>query len=332
METYNYDPNDLGFLYNNNELSHWVGGSFEIFNPTGPFNQFRRSLYINHIMLQNPNEFSTLSMNINTFMEFRDFTYAGFFLELSPFQSYDYFEAREPGWVWNLPQYAYVHSWVSTDYRNPLAVDFRIGLPIFAEMDAGPEYFSDYKMVGVDLGFSPRWRVNNHLNFIYEIGYENRPKDLGWVNKLGEDTIVPGQRNLTTIENSIRSSYFINNVSFFDLTFRHYWSKADYANYMRLDESGYMTYILDYSENHNVNFNVWNVDFSYTWWFASGSQMTILWHQQIGSFNDYVDLNYMDNLDQLWNEPQRNTFSVRFLYYLDYNQLRRKDAQGRERN
>jgi hypothetical protein len=332
MDTYNYNPNDLGFLYNNNEINHWAGGSYQIFNPVGPFNRFEQSLYLRHSMLQRPNEYMRTGFSSNTFMVFRDFTYAGINLSSSPFQSYDYFEAREPGKVFNIPPWHYLGGWVSTDYRKPFAFDARLYFSLFSEMNPGEEYFQNYDQTGIEANISPRWRVNDNLSFVYSLNYTHLPKDLGWVNKVEPDTIVFGQRNLNTFVNTIRANYVFNPTTFINLDFRHYWSKADYDAYMRLDESGYLTYLPDYGIDHDINYNIWNLDLNLTWWFAPGSQMIILWRQQIGTVDDNVDYDFIRNLDELFDQPQRNTFSIRFLYYLDYNQLRGKHAQSREHN
>jgi hypothetical protein len=79
----------------------------------------------------------------------------------------------------------------------------------------------------------------------------------------------------------------------------------------------------DYSENYDVNFNAWNIDLTFTWWFAPGSQMTFLYRQAITAANSDPDLDFGENLNSLFSRPQQNNLSLRVIYWLDYNSLRK---------
>jgi hypothetical protein len=54
-----------------------------------------------------------------------------------------------------------------------------------------------------------------------------------------------------------------------NLTARYYWSYSDNQAFFTLQDDGALsqnsTYLL------NRNFNSWNLDLSYSWWFAPGS-------------------------------------------------------------
>ena len=73
----------------------------------------------------------------------------------------------------------------------------------------------------------------------------------------------------------------------------------------------------------DINFNTWNLDLSYTWQFAPGSQLTALYRNQIFNQNSNSEASYLETLEELFKEKQRNTFSLRMVYFIDYNDLKK---------
>ena len=142
------------------------------------------------------------------------------------------------------------------------------------------------------------------------------------MNELEDGAIIFGNRDLKNVTNSISSKLSFNTKSSMALSFRHYWSPVDYdTNYYVLNDLGRLD-DHSYSENHDINYNIWNLDLSYSWEFAPGSQLVALYRNSIFNSDEYADLNFKENLDNLFNEPVTNNFSLKFIYYLDYNKLK----------
>ena len=74
--------------------------------------------------------------------------------------------------------------------------------------------------------------------------------------------------------------------------------------------------------NPDANFNTWNLDFSYTWQFAPGSQLTALYRNQIFNLSDNSQDSYFDSLNSLFDQEKRNTFSLRLVYFIDYSDVK----------
>ncbi|WAC02546.1 DUF5916 domain-containing protein [Lacinutrix neustonica] len=74
--------------------------------------------------------------------------------------------------------------------------------------------------------------------------------------------------------------------------------------------------------HRDINFNTWNLDLSYTWQFAPGSQLTALYRNQIFNFSNNSEAGFFDSMDDLFKQEQRNTFSLRMVYFIDYNDLK----------
>jgi len=62
----------------------------------------------------------------------------------------------------------------------------------------------------------------------------------------------------------------------------------------------------------------------YTWQFAPGSFINIVWKDEGSMFNQTIDYGYFKNFDRTLNEPQNNNLSIKIIYYLDYLNLRGK--------
>ncbi|MGH1383399.1 DUF5916 domain-containing protein, partial [Kordia sp.] len=71
-----------------------------------------------------------------------------------------------------------------------------------------------------------------------------------------------------------------------------------------------------------INFSTWNLDLSYTWQFAPGSFLTALYRNQIFNQTEASEATYFDSLNRLFDEPIDHTVSLRFVYFIDYNNVK----------
>ena len=105
------------------------------------------------------------------------------------------------------------------------------------------------------------------------------------------------------------------------LSFRHYWGAVNYNSYANLLTNGKLYKNSDYMGS-DVNFNSWNLDLNYIWQFAPGSQLIAFYRNSIFNEDTNSNLNFFKNLDNLFEQSQRHTFSVRFVYFIDYKKLK----------
>jgi hypothetical protein len=91
-----------------------------------------------------------------------------------------------------------------------------------------------------------------------------------------------------------------------------------------LQDDGYLTPNTSYSQNKNRNFNSWNLDFSYSWWFAPGSELSILYRNYALESTNVVEKNTQENFNNLFGGNLTNIFSISLRYYIDYNSLKSK--------
>jgi len=61
----------------------------------------------------------------------------------------------------------------------------------------------------------------------------------------------------------------------------------------------------------------------YQWHFAPGSELVFAWKNQAEELLDNPQYRYFKNFQGIWNSPQNNSFSIKILYYIDYQMIRK---------
>ncbi len=131
-----------------------------------------------------------------------------------------------------------------------------------------------------------------------------------------------GQRDIKELENTISAKYSFSIQSSLSLTFRHNWSDVQYeSQFYDLGIDGYLI-PNTFSENSDINFNSWNLDLNYIWQFAPGSQLIAFYRNSIFSVNENTGQGFFTNLNNLFSEPKQHIFSLRVVYFIDYNNIK----------
>jgi hypothetical protein len=118
----------------------------------------------------------------------------------------------------------------------------------------------------------------------------------------------------------------LNNRISLSLWLRHYWQKGEYDRFQFLNLDGSLSDYPNYPENHNhnYNYNSFNVDLVFGWEFSPGSFVNIVWKNAILRYEPLYYTRYFDNFNQTISSPQINNLSVKVVYYLDYQMIKRK--------
>ena len=308
-----YNPNDLGFLQNNNTVNYNVNGSYHQYDPHWHFNQLHVYLESNYTRLVKPDEFFNLNTYTEVWGSFRNFTFGGLWIQTEPVTTYDWFEPRAKNRYYTYPKNYNFGGWMSTDYSNRFAYDINVNYRIFDEEGRSR----------LNLNVSPRFRVNDKIALVASAFAGLWPNDIGWVNFYG-DSIVFGRRDNNTFEFFLQANYTPNVKMGFSLRARHYWSYAEYHEFYNLSDDGFLTpttyntFDAEQNSSDDVNFNAFNIDFVYTWFFAPGSELNIVWKNSIYQFGSFLPRDYFNDVDVTFDSPQSNNFSIKVLYYLDY--------------
>lgn len=311
----NYTINDLGFQRNNNFINYFTQIEYRIFEPTEHFNFYRFGLEARIRNRFKPNDFTSNTIEFNFDATTKKYFSFGGKYEASIGKQYDYYEPRTEGrYFAHNPRFE-ISNYISTDYRKKFAIDVRT-------------YFSHHfndSSNRTHLNISPRYRFNNKFTTVYLLQYRDVNNENGYVNVVGNQ-IIFGERNSKTYTNSLSGQYNFNTKSALTLSFRHNWTPVKYdSQFYNLAQNGELI-PNSYSSNHDINYNSWNFDLKYNWEFAPGSQIAALYRNSIFNETTNAYLNFNENLDDLFNQPTEHLFSLRLVYYLDYNRIKNRKS------
>jgi hypothetical protein len=309
-----YNPNDLGYLRRNNEMKTEAYMNYSIVEPFSMFRQMNVNLWYNYNRVYNPFAASGQLAGVDFYCQFKNnYGFESVFNVIGA--SDDYYEPRVKGHYFRDP-YTLEHGfWIYGDSRKPLFAN--IGYIHDVEPQTDQRYHSGFIYAGL--------RVGRHLTLGYEVSCENHLNDRGYVdNTDSEDTIYFTRRNVETIQNVLESTYAINNKTGISLRMRHYWSGDRNKEFYQLQEDGTLKRDNNYTGTDDENYNAFNIDLIFRWIFAPGSELTLAWKNAILDDRDVMIKNYWDNLHKTMKADQVNSFSMKILYYIDYNSLRRR--------
>ena len=327
IENDTYDPNDLGILYNNNEISYVAYVDYRILTPTKLFVNFYNNLYLEYEQLYKPREYVNFNINYNQRHTFKNYLTWGFRTNFQPYNQNDFFEARSGlDNVFIRSKNISGRTFFSSDYRKRIALDISFGGQV--------ESLYDSKEIAFRL--SPRFRVNDKLFIKYIFSTEKTSNNFGYHqllihnNNSDLDISVFAIRNLRFFTNVIESQFVINNKMSFDIKFRHHWQTVDNQSFHEISQEGFkQDQQLSYNQQeysndiyYNTSFNAWNIDLNFNYWFAPGSEISIVWKNSILTNGDKIENYFVDNLSALIENPQENSISLKLRYYLDYQSLR----------
>lgn len=331
VESETYDPNDLGFLLNNNEFSKGFGASYNIYEPKGYFNRKWVGINGNLIHLYENGRFQALGIGGYTGGITKNFHAIGFDTWINPVENYDFFDPRKAGYFYKNPTSWYNNIWISSDYRKRFAIDGNIGY----------EKYSEQGRYDIDYRIAPRFRISDKMMLIYSFTRSINNNNVGYAIPNGKwsdgiegmtaynDTAVYyGSRNRNTYVSLLNLTYNFNPVMGLSYRMRHYWSTVNYNKLHELGTDGrvHETNYTGINENgesmHNNSFNAFNIDLVYTWVFSPGSELSIVWKNAILLSDDIPVESYNQNFKTVLDNPGTNSFSIKLLYFLDYQTLK----------
>ena len=344
IESDTYDINDFGFLFAPNEQKTVTYIDYNQYKPFGKFVRGNIETSASYNRLYNPDVFTEIDFNISGSLTTLGFHSFGFKSSFSPVELYDYFEPRKEGAYIIIPERWSGSMWFSSDYRRMFALDLnfwtdQIGMSGWHSMN--------YR-------FAPRLRLNDKLFMTYVYSWQQEFNQRGFAGFDIEDNVVIGTRDVISHTNVFNLSYIFTNRMGVTFRARHYWSHASYNAFAYLAEgnnlfdasslgflsSEFNQYTISDGNggetiegidesgvaNNNRSFNAFNVDLVYTWVFSPGSEIRIVWKNSILDNDNIIPDNWSDNFSNTFELPQTNSFSIRFLYFIDYLSLKRKQS------
>ncbi|WP_336690200.1 MULTISPECIES: DUF5916 domain-containing protein [unclassified Chryseobacterium] len=311
VTTKDWDINDVGFSTRTNfgNYNAWYG--YRILQPTKTFNNMYLNFNLNYYHRLEPFIFQNLIFNNNNSFTDKNFRVFGGGIEFTPFAQNDIYEPRTFGRHLKVPKYFDSWIWFESDSRKKLQLNFTFDYYAYDEKGRNQ----------VLTNFGLRYRFSDKFNVNWSFNPSFSNNETGFAGKNSTDIFI-GRRQRNTYENALTSKYTFNEKMALTLTFRHYFSDVTYKQFYALNQDGSLTETNAFNKNLNGTYNAWNVDLRFSWWFAPGSQLTLLYRNATSNYLEFSRLNVKKNYDMLFNEPTVNNISLKLTYFLDYNRVK----------
>jgi len=320
-----YDINDMGILFNNNYIDHFFWTGYKWVKPGSWFNQLRinYNAYYSLLFKDFPGQiinshFQTFSTNVNANAQLKNLWWVGMFVGFVPHGN-DFYEPHQTGRSFRTPQRIQFNPWFETNSTKKYYVSFNYFVGLRSLFNSPNHQFN----------LNHRYRFSDKFSIAHQINYNPTINDAGFYTKYEEAGVVKdiifSRRDLLTIENILSLKYSFNNKSGITFRARHYWSEVEQKQLYDLQADGDLTPTVHNNlEMNHQNFNIFNIDAVYTWQFAPGSFINVVWKNQADHFDGIVNNSYFRNFDNTISSPQNNNLSVKIIYYLDYLNFRKR--------
>lgn len=313
-----FNANKLGLTLYNNYFNNNFYVKYNEYEPQGKILNYNSQINITrfyHFSSMNVHKsFASWSLGLTT----RNYTSYWTGITYDLYNGYDYYEPRLPNFYFRTGKNLSNNFGISTDYRKPFAID----------VSTYYSFNTILKTQNYNIEISPLGRITNHFSFRYTFEYSKIFKQFGFAS-IDRQNMLPifGERNVTSMTNSLNGNYFFKNDLSLSLKFRHYLSVGKYAQTYYLQTNGFLSENISSTFQpslYNFNFHSLNVDLIFSWQFAPGSNIMLIWKNEIFHEGDKIYSNIFYNFSALNEYPQTNTFLVKINYYLDYEYIFRK--------
>lgn len=340
-ESANYNPNDLGFLYSPNERSGLAWVNYSHFKPTKKWNNWWTSMWAWSGRYYSPNAFNSTAFGFNMGGNTKNFHNFGFNTQVVPWGEHDYFEPRTDNFdrYFKINRSARFNYWYNSDQRKTWQVSQGVSVR-YREGDGGRRSASPWGGIS--------WRISKKITCGFDLQLDFVKGDLGYAvpgadetsvgyasllddsGNFDEKNIVFGRRDFFGFDNGLNFGYTFNTKMNLALRARHYWNRVKYDRFYLLADKGdlastdYLGKDIDGKNLHDITANYFNIDCIFTWRFAPGSDILLVWKNAAADEYERGGEGYIGGLGEVPTMPMSNSFSMKILYFLDYSAVKKR--------
>jgi len=305
-----FNSNDLGFFTFNNFIDHFAWMGYRWTKPSSWYNNLRLNVNGYYSRRLKTGSYQNANFNINANGQLKNLWYAGALIGYEPRYN-DYYEPRKEGRVFKGWSDYFLNAWVETNNAKKLTL---YGDVMYIKR-------SLFKSERYMFNFTQRYRFNNNLTISLGSTLSPQNNNTGFASLVGEEVIF-GKRDIKTVENTATIKYSFNDKMNINTRIRHYWSKVHYKEFFTLLPDGNLEKNNSYTQNRNQNLNFFNIDMVYTWQFAPGSFINIVWKNAAVNNSQVIDQGYFKNFNNTMQADDNNNLSLKIIYFLDYLQIK----------
>ena len=310
-----YNKRDLGYYTNNNTMDQGIWASYNWTKPTKWYNQLRISANGYYSRLVSPIDvlkrssmmYQNAGLNINVRAQTKKLWWVGANINGGPNKN-DFYEPRLAGRVFRDKGRFNINTFWNSNEAKKISWGGALSSGLGGVFNRTK---FDYNLFG-------KIRFNSKFSVEQMINVSNVWNQSGYAALLN-DTVIFSRRNVITTENVLNIKYNFTNKMGLSLRARHYWSKVAPLQFYELDKYGDLQKPTNpFTKNVQQNYNFLSVDMVYTWQFAQGSFVNIVWKNIAEDFSRQFEKNYTKNFSNTIEGPQFNSLSLRVIYFLDY--------------
>lgn len=314
-----YNSNDLGYFTFNNTLDHYMWVGYRWIKPTKWYNSIYLNFNINYSRQLSPASFRSANFNANVNGQLKNLWYVGVMAGYEP-EFNDFFESRT-GKVFRGWSNFFTSAWFESNQTKKYS--------LYAElMYVDRSLFNSQRL---QFNFQQRYRFSDKFSVTHGMYMEPQKRNVGYANHYVYDNTISqwvpthyfGRRQRETVENTLSFKYSFNTMMNITTRIRHYWSNVDYDQLYELSDNGKLNEVAHNPDEANVNYNFFTVDAVYTWQFAPGSFINIVWKNAAENYNSFFEKGYTRNFRETMRTDDNNNLSLKVIYFLDYFQLRK---------
>lgn len=314
-----YNPRDLGFLQTANIINYKATASYYQYTSTKSFLSYKYTLAAEWLRMYQPNAASQVQITGSAFWYFKNFWDVTLTVGGLPTQ-HDYFVfGATQGLFVNRPAWGYVQLEGSTDSRKKLFFSFDWQQGSFFHSNPSKKYYNS--------DFGLRYRFSNKISM--EVEHADEAETNYIVNtglKESNGKPIVGFVDFKDITTTLSGIYNFTSRLNLNFRLRHNWSNVPYRSLADVDNNG-NTITRPFISGLDENVNFFNVDAFLSWDFKLGCNLTIGYKNWIGN-NYAIDgikySRYLNNFSRTFDASHGNEFTVKAIYFLDYNQLKKK--------
>lgn len=306
-----FNSNDLSYFTYGNTLDHYAWMGYRWNKPHGWYNNIFLNFNAFYSRQLKPSMYRSANFNINANSQLKNLWYAGALIGYEPKYN-DFFEAHTPGRMFRGWSDYFLDGWIQTNNAKKLQLYTEV-------LYIKRTLFNSERW---NINGTARYRFNNKITVNYGITLSPQNNNTGFADFGDAGEVVFGKRDIKNIENILNFKYSFNSKMNINTRIRHYWIKVNYEKFYTLLPDGGLAENPTFDHNVNQNYNVFNIDAVYTWQFAPGSFINIVWKNYAEDFNRSVDHAYFKNFDNTLHVNHYNNLSFKVIYFLDYLQLK----------
>lgn len=312
-----FTSNDLGYFTNNNFINHYAYVGYRFIKPKGWYNRMNFNLNLNSSYLFSKignidTKYQNSRINFNFNAQHKKIFWFGIYSNFQPSHN-DFYEPRVTGRVFKRGSSLAAGTWVETNSAKKYSGYFEV---------FNRKFINFYNLNISEINFSHNYRFNSKFSIRHSMDINTANKGLGFTTILDDKSIF-ALRKVNSIENILSLKYNFTNKMGLTFRARHYSSVVNNKEFFALNPDGSLSKRPDITQNLDRNVNYFNIDMVYTWQFAPGSFLNVVWKNATVHSSDNAKVAYLENLQNTLQSDQNNNLSLKVIYFLDYLTLKK---------